>query len=250
MKHDTKRIFLAAAFPLFVLLILYIIKLTEFALDVNFYHLGIYPLKEKGLIGILTHPLIHSGFKHLLANTITLFFLSWCLFYFYRDLGYLIFLCIWIGAGIFTFFIGKTGWHMGASGVIYGLAFFLFFSGLMRRHKPLIAISLLVTFLYGSLVWQMFPHFTASNVSWEGHLGGAIAGVICAMAFLKYGPQRPAPAVEEDEEDEEEDESFENDYVAEYRYDSDLALINYREDKAAKTISNDMIISKASGDKS
>ena len=88
----------------------------------------------------------------------------------------------------------------------YGLAFFLFFSGLLRRYKPLVAISLLVTFLYGGLVWQMFPHFVKANVSWEGHLAGAITGAFCALLFLNYGPQRPEPIEEEDEEEDEEDE--------------------------------------------
>lgn len=102
--------------------------------------------------------------------------------------------------GAITFIIGKPGWHIGASGVIYGLAFFLFFSGLLRKYAPLIAISLLVTFLYGGLVWQMFPYFTPANTSWEGHLSGAIMGSLCAFAFIGYGPQKPEPFAEEEEE--------------------------------------------------
>lgn len=120
------------------------------------------------MFGIFTHPLIHSGFKHLLTNTLPLFFLSWCLFYFYRSIAPSIFLIIWIGCGAITFLIGKPAWHIGASGIIYGLAFFLFFSGLLRKYIPLIAISLLVTFLYGGLIWNMLPYFTPSGISWEG----------------------------------------------------------------------------------
>ena len=81
---------------------------------------------------------------------------------------------IWIGAGLLTFIIGKPGWHIGASGLIYGLAFFLFFSGILRKYVPLIAISLLVTFLYGGIIWHMFPYFSPANMSWEGHLSGGI----------------------------------------------------------------------------
>ena len=161
-------------------------------------------MEQRGMFGIFAHPLIHSNFAHLFANTLPLFFLTWCLFYFYRGIAPYIFFIIWIGCGAITFIIGKPGWHIGASGVIYGLAFFLFFSGLLRKYTPLIAISLLVTFLYGGLVWQMFPYFTPANTSWEGHLSGAIMGSLCAFAFIGYGPQKPEPFAEEEEEEEEE----------------------------------------------
>ena len=146
-------------------------------------------MEKRGVFGIFAHPLVHSSFKHLFANTIPFFFLSWCLFYFYRDIAPYIFFTIWIGCGLFTFLIGKPGWHIGASGIIYGLAFFLFFSGLLRKHVPLIAISLLITFLYGGLVWNMFPQFAKETTSWE------------------YGPQRPEPFADEEDIDEKEEEA-------------------------------------------
>ena len=200
MKGEIRRIFLAASFPLFLLFVLYTLKILEAGMDWDFTRLGVYPLQKRGVFGIFAHPLIHGSFRHLLANTLPLFFLSWCLFYFYRHIASYIFFTIWIGCGIITFLIGKPGWHVGASGIIYGLAFFLFFSGILRKHVPLVAISLLITFLYGGLVWNMFPQFAKSTTSWEGHLGGAIAGTICAAAFRRYGPQRPEPFAEEEEE--------------------------------------------------
>ena len=213
MKRDIQRILAAAIIPLFIILILYLLKFLEVGMDWDFTHLGVYPMEKKGFFGIFAHPLVHSSFKHLLANTLPLLFLSWCLFYFYRDIASYIFFSIWIGCGLFTFLIGKPGWHIGASGIIYGLAFFLFFSGILRKHIPLVAISLLVTFLYGGLVWNMFPQFAKADTSWEGHMGGAIAGMICSAAFIKYGPQRPEPfADEEDEEEEEEQQEDESTY--------------------------------------
>ena len=204
MKRDVQRIALAAVFPLFLLLILYLLKFLEVGMDWDFRKLGVYPMEQRGVFGIFAHPLIHSSFRHLLANTLPLFFLSWCLFYFYRDIASYIFYVIWVGCGILTFLIGKPGWHIGASGIIYGLAFFLFFSGILRKHVPLIAISLLVTFLYGGLVWNMFPYFAKATTSWEGHLSGAIAGTLSAFAFRRYGPQRPDPFADEAEEIQEE----------------------------------------------
>lgn len=202
MRHDIRRMALAAIIPLFLLFTLYILKFLETGMDWDFTQLGVYPMQQRGMLGIFTHPLVHSSFSHLFANTIPLFFLSWCLFYFYRSIASIIFFAIWIGAGILTFLIGKPGWHIGASGIVYGLAFFLFFSGILRKHIPLIAISLLVTFLYGGLVWNMFPQFAKITTSWEGHLSGAIAGTLCAIGFMNYGPQRSDPFVDEEEEDE------------------------------------------------
>ena len=128
-------------------------------------------------------------------------FTSWG-FYFYRGIAPAILACVWTGSGLLTFIIARSAWHVGASGLIYGLAFFLFFSGLLRRHVPLVALSLLVTFLYGSLVWNMFPDFAEAGTSWEGHLAGAVTGTACAFAFRNRGPQRPQPFADEEEEDE------------------------------------------------
>ena len=207
MKPELRHIILSAAIPLFLLFIMYLMEVLEVGMDWNFTQLGVYPLEKRGVFGIFAHPLIHGSFKHLLANTLPFLFLSWCLFYFYRDIAPLILFFLWIGCGTITFLIGKPGWHIGASGLIYGLAFFLFFSGLFRKHVPLIALSLLITFLYGGLVWNMFPQFVRATTSWEGHLSGAISGMICSVVFLKYGPQRPEPfADEEDDTEEAEDE--------------------------------------------
>lgn len=198
-----------ATIPLLLLFIFYLMEFLEIGMDWDFTRLGVYPLQKRGIVGIFTHPLVHSGFKHLLANTLPFFFLSWCLFYFYRDIALRIFILIWAGCGLLTFLIGKPGWHIGASGLIYGMAFFLFFSGLLRKHIPLIAISLLVTFLYGGLVWNMFPQFAKVSTSWEGHLSGAIAGTLCAFGFMSYGPQRRDPFEHEEEEEVEETEGEE-----------------------------------------
>lgn len=213
MKHDIRRIALAAVIPLFLLFILYILKFLEIGMDWDFTRLGVYPMEKRGVFGVFAHPLVHSSFKHLFANTLPLFFLSWCLFYFYRDIAPYIFFSIWIGCGVLTFLIGKPGWHIGASGIIYGLAFFLFFSGLLRKHVPLIAISLLVTFLYGGLIWNMLPQFAKITTSWEGHLSGAIIGTLCAVAFMKHGPQRLNPFADEEDSDIEEEKPEDNDEI-------------------------------------
>lgn len=202
MKLENQKILLAFAIPLFLLLIMYMLRTMESVMNWDFTGGGIYPREMKGLMGILTSPLIHADWGHLFANTFPLLFLSWCLLYFYRDLGIGILFSLWIPSGILTYIIGKPGWHIGASGLIYSLAFFLFFSGILRKHVPLVALSLLITFLYGSLVWNMFPQFASVSTSWEGHLGGAVTGIAAAFLFRHKGPQRPEPFKDEEEEEE------------------------------------------------
>ncbi|MDR3340184.1 MAG: rhomboid family intramembrane serine protease, partial [Candidatus Symbiothrix sp.] len=200
MKIEVKQIYYAFFFPLLFVLILWLVFAMEKGLDADWGHWGILPCSVEGLRGILTGPLIHAGIKHLFSNSVPLLILSACLIYFYKDLGYVVFPVLWLLSGLITWCIGRYSWHIGASGLIYSISFFLFFSGIFRRYIPLMAISLMIAFLYGSTVWSMFPiaELVDPSVSWEGHLSGAISGLICALIFCKYGPQKP----EEEEEEE------------------------------------------------
>ena len=212
MKPDLQRIAASAIIPLFLLFVMYALEVLETGMDWDFTRLGVYPREQRGVFGIFAHPLVHGSWRHLWANSLPFLFLSWCLFYFYRGIAPVILFLVWVGCGVLTWAIGKPGWHVGASGIIYGLAFFLFFSGLLRKYVPLVAISLLVTFLYGGLVWNMMPQFARPTTSWEGHLSGAVAGTLCAFAFKNEGPQRRDPwGSDDDEEDEEEGDEEEGD---------------------------------------
>ena len=202
MQLETKRAVYAAFFPALFILLIWIMMGFGWSFDFDWYRLGIFPRRTEGLLGILTSPLIHSNIKHLFSNTVSLFILGWCLFYFYKDMAYAVFPLIWIFSGLITWSIGRESWHIGASGLIYGMSFFLFFSGVFRKYIPLLAISLMVAFLYGSSLWNMFPisEWIDSSVSWEGHLAGAIGGLVCAVMFRKYGPQRPEPFSDEEDD--------------------------------------------------
>ena len=205
MKIETKKIIYAFAFPVLLVLLLWIIWLLEQGLGADWHRWGIFPGTGRGLWGILTGPLVHSGIKHLFSNSVPLLILGWCLFYFYKELGLAVLPASWILSGIFTWCLGRESWHIGASGLIYALSFFLFFSGVFRKYIPLMAVSLLVAFLYGSMVWNMFPvaELVDPQVSWEGHLSGAISGLVCAIVFRKFGPQKPIEVPDDDEEGEE-----------------------------------------------
>lgn len=164
-------------------MLIWIVFWFEIKFGYNFTKLGIFPLKLKGLKGVLLSPLIHSNIEHLYHNSIPLFVLSAALFYFYRTiawkvLGYGILL-----SGLLTWTIGRPAYHIGASGLIYVLFSFTFFKGVFARHYRLIALSLVVIFLYGSMVMYAMP--IKEDISWEGHLAGLITGLIFALIFRK-----------------------------------------------------------------
>ena len=205
------------------LFILWAVKLFEYFSGIELTEFGIYPQKAKGLIGILTSPLIHANFSHLISNSATLFFLTFGLFYFYRKSAVDIFILIYILGGIIVWVTARPAYHIGASGLIYGFASFLFFSGVFRKDTSSIALSLLVTFLYGGLVWGILP--TDAEVSFESHFAGAMLGLICAVAYRKKDPVKKY-----DWEDEEEntDETCEEEDVP---IDEDADEVHFREDE-------------------
>lgn len=178
------KISLEIAF-LFTLLI-WLTKFLEIIEGTSFYRLGIQPRSFTGLTGIVTAPLIHSDFNHLINNTITIFILLVGLVYFYRDLWYKILLLSWLVSGTMVWVAARTSYHIGCSGLIYAIASFIFFSGVIRKNINLMAISLLVVFLYGGLIWGVLPVF--HKISWEYHLFGGITGAILAFVYRRQGP--------------------------------------------------------------
>ena len=185
--NEKRKLIHSLVFPFFFIIVLWFIKLMEIFSGISLAFLGIYPLHAKGLIGIIMAPLIHGDINHLLNNTIPFFILCVATFYFYRPLGYKIFFLTWIMTGIWVWFGGREAYHIGASGIVYGLASFLFFSGAIRKIPGLAAVSLIVVFLYGSMIWGIFPFIP--DVSWESHLSGGIAGLILAILYRHDGPQ-------------------------------------------------------------
>ncbi len=210
MKEDQKRFLFSIIFPLFFLLIIWLIKITEVLLNLNFAFLGIFPLKLKGLIGIVTAPLIHSDFGHLIANSIPILILGTGLFYFYNKIAYKVFFLSYFIANIWIWFGARHAYHIGASGLVYSFASFLFFSGVLSRNMKLMAISLLVVFLYGSMIWGVLP--IQPHISWESHLMGAIAGLILAIYFKDKSPARRKYSWELEDEDEDDEDNGEEKY--------------------------------------
>ncbi|MBP6091257.1 MAG: rhomboid family intramembrane serine protease [Crocinitomicaceae bacterium] len=159
----------------------------------DFYQLGVLPQTLSGLKGILFMPLIHDKFEieHILNNSFATFFLTTALFYFYKEIALKVVFFGWLLTGLFLWMYAENNgaYHVGMSGVIYVLAGFLFTSGAIRHYMPLQAISLFVVFIYGSMIWGIFP--MKAHVSWEGHFVGLIVGIALAYLYKSKGPQRP-----------------------------------------------------------
>lgn len=172
-------------YPILLVLMIWIVFWIEQSFGVNLRAWGIKPRELIGLRGIFFSPFLHGGTTHLLSNSLPLLLLSLALFYFYRGIAFNVIVFGGILTGLLTWMIGRGGSvHIGASGVVYLLASFLFFKGIWSKNMRLIAVSLVVVFIYGSLIWGVFPG--KPKISWEGHLSGFVSGIIFALYYRKY----------------------------------------------------------------
>lgn len=143
---EKRRFLHSILFPTFFSLLIFTIRLVEELEGVSFSHYGVRPLTKEGLWGILFAPLIHGDWDHLYSNLVSMFVLGLALFYFYNKIAYKVFFLIYLLSGMGLWLAARDSWHIGASGMIYGLAGFLSLSGIIRKHIGLIAISFLVYF--------------------------------------------------------------------------------------------------------
>jgi len=185
-----KKFFLSLIIPGTFVFLMWLVKIIGLLFEIDMSYLGIYPLTIEGLPGVIFSPFIHDDITHLFNNSLPLLILSIALFYFYSEVALRVFSWTYLLTGILVWFGGREAWHIGASGLVYGLASFLFFSGIIRRYFRLIALSLLVVFLYGEMVWGLFPGIY-KNISWESHMLGFFSGIALAVWYRKEGPQRP-----------------------------------------------------------
>lgn len=184
-----KKIFLKTIkIPVIFVFVIWAVKILEFYFNINLYEFGIFPREIKGLRGILCAPFIHNDFTHLFNNSIPVLILGSLFIFFYKKISCEIFLWLFFISGVFLWGIGRPNYHIGASGIIYALATFLFVSGIIKKDTRLASISLIIAFLYGSLIWGVFP--VKENISWEGHLSGLISGLIVAIFYRHEGPKR------------------------------------------------------------
>ena len=157
----------------------------EIQFGFNFNKYGVFPRTVKGLRGVFLTHFIHGDTKHLFNNSIPLFVLLNTVLYFYREIAFKVIVFGALLTGFFTWIIARDSYHIGASGIVYLLFSFVFFSGILRKHYRLIALSLIVIFLYGSLIWYVLP--IEEGMSWEGHLSGFLVGGILSLLYRNKG---------------------------------------------------------------
>ena len=189
-----------------VILLLWIIWLADETFALNLARFGVYPNSIFGLRGILFGPLLHGSASHIIANTAPLLVLATVLFYGYPRSAWLAFTILYVGSGAGVWLFGRESYHIGASGITHGLMFFIFVIGILRRDRKAIALSLMVFFLYGSMVWGIFPR--EPGISYESHFFGAVIGIVLAFVLRNRDPRPPEKRYSWEDEDEDDDSTI------------------------------------------
>ncbi len=181
---ENRRLVIDFFISLFFLAIMWLIKIYEVSFHTSLTHYGIYPRHLEGLWGIIFSPLLHANWTHLYTNSFPFLILFTALLFLHPKNGMKVFWIIWFTGDIIVWLIGREAYHIGASGLISGMFAFLLFYGIITRTRQDLAISLIVIFLYGGMIWGILPQ--NSNISWEAHLGGFVTGTLLS---LKYAPK-------------------------------------------------------------
>jgi len=171
--------------PVVYVCTIWFIYWLEIQFNFNFNKWGVYPRTLKGFRGVFLTHFIHSNTSHLFNNSVPLFVLLCSVFYFYKEVAYKVLLIGGFLTGFLTWLIARESYHIGASGVVYLLFSFILFSGIIKKHYRLVALSLIIIFLYGSMIWYVLP--IKDGMSWEGHLSGLLSGLILAFVYRNKG---------------------------------------------------------------
>lgn len=185
-------------FPLLYAAIIWGVFAMEEYLNLDLHFLAILPRTVEGLPGIFTSAFLHGSLEHITNNSVPLVILMAALIYFYRELSLKVIFFGILFSGAFTWIFGRQDYHLGASGLIYVLFSFIFFKGILTKYYRLVALSLAVIMSYGGMIWYVFPGIE-ERISWEGHLGGFLAGLLFAIFYktpqykdmVRYDWQRP-----------------------------------------------------------
>jgi membrane associated rhomboid family serine protease len=186
---DSSRFRQAVFTVLVFLLLLWVLELADAGFNLHLSRLGVYPRELNGLWGILFAPLIHGSWQHLISNSVALAILGVVLLYGYPRSAIPALVFVYLGSGLGVWLFARSSYHFGASGLTHGMMFFIFVSGILRRDKLSIALSMIVFFLYGGMVWTIFPQ--QPGISYESHFFGALTGILAAFAFKGHDPLPP-----------------------------------------------------------
>ena len=201
VREDSDRLRYAFLLSASFAIVLWLVKIFESVTGFDAVEYGVYPGKLSGLLGILTAPFIHSSPAHLLSNTLPIVILGTTVLYGYPKSARILIPVLFLGTGLGVWLFGRESYHVGASGLAFGMMFFVFTIGVLRWDRRAIGLALVVFFLYGGMVWGVLPG--DPQVSYESHLCGAIIGVALAVLLRRLDPLPAAKRYSwEDEADE------------------------------------------------
>lgn len=198
---DRRRLSHAFVVVLSFVLLLWVIKFTEYFTATDFIQLGIYPRQASGLIGIICAPLIHASFAHLFANTAPIIVIGTLLLYGYPRAARMMLPIVYLGSGLAVWLFARESYHIGASGLAFGMLLFVFTIGILRWERRAIALSLIVFFLYGGMILGVLP--IEQGISFESHLSGALIGLLLAFWLRQHDPVAPRKQYSWEQEEEE-----------------------------------------------
>ena len=178
------------------------VYLVEALADLDFGAYGIKPRELFGLRGVLFAPLIHANFDHLISNSAPMFVLTFIVTYFYRRVAMRSIVMIYLLTGFAVWLFARDVWHIGMSGVVYGLLGFILGCGIFRRSLKSIILALVVMVLYGGFLSGVLP--TDMGISWESHLLGVVVGIFTAYWYkeeIEADEHQPPPSWEGEKEE-------------------------------------------------
>lgn len=171
----------SAVIPLRLVFLMWLFFFLQYNFQIPFTSFGIHPRSVIGLAGIFLGPMLHGSYMHLISNTFPLLFLGGALFYFYPRIAVAVFFRAYFWTNILVWLFARNANHIGASGLVYGIAFFLIFFGFLRRDFMSLVISIITVLLYGGIFYGVLP--SDPDISWESHFGGALVGITSAVTF-------------------------------------------------------------------
>lgn len=181
MEKTSEQFFSSVKFAFGLVLLFWIVHFISLIPGISFITYGIYPRHPDGLAGIFLAPFIHGDFHHLISNSTPMLVLTTTIFFFYRRIAFKSFITIYLLTGLAVWLFARRSYHIGASGVVYGLVSFVFWSGIFRKNLKSIVLALIVTVLYSGYFYGILPN--QEGISWESHLFGGIIGIFAAYWF-------------------------------------------------------------------
>ena len=187
--NDSGKLFKAFIVSLLFVLLLWLIKLAEVLGGLDFTQLGIYPRRLDGLSGVLFAPFIHASFAHVFANSAPLIVMGTLLIYAYPRSAKILLPAVYLVGGFGVWLFAREAYHIGASGIAFGLLFFVLTIGILRRARRNVALSLVVFLLYGGMISGIIPG--EQDISFESHLSGALIGLLLGFMLRHRDPLPP-----------------------------------------------------------